>query len=362
MRNTKFCLAVALAGAAVSMAASIPGDAKLGQAVFRTQSCIKCHSMRGEGAKAAPDLAARTAKNYTPSLMASLIWNHAPVMWKAMDYERINKPSMSEGDAADLFAFFFANRYFEKPGDAARGKQVLQTRNCDGCHGGSGPGKPVAEWTVANDSIELTRQLWNHAGKMSATLQSKGMKWPVLTAQDLEDLQVYLQSMPGARNAEAAFQPGPADTGEMIFQKKGCVDCHKGAATLNAKFRSNTMAQLAAAMWNHAPAMKQTVEMRPEEMRRVVGYLWSIQYFEAAGNAAKGKGVFERKRCATCHVGGGAPSLAGMAGKASSMSMVSSLWRHGPDMLKAMNQKKIPWPRFAGSEMADLIAHLNTMK
>ena len=48
------------------------------------------------------------------------------------------------------------------------------------------------------------------------------------------------------------------------------------------------------------------------------------------------------------------------AGNFSAVSMISSLWRHGPRMLNMMQQKHVPWPRIDGTQMADLIAFLNT--
>ena len=37
--------------------------------------------------------------------------------------------------AADLFAYFYSARFFEKPGDAARGKRAFAVRGCSNCHG-----------------------------------------------------------------------------------------------------------------------------------------------------------------------------------------------------------------------------------
>ena len=42
--------------------------------------------------------------------------------------------------------------------------------------------------------------------------------------------------------------------------------------------------------------------------------------------------------------------------------MVSVLWRHGPRMLDLMRTKGLQWPRFDGSQMADLIAYLHYNK
>jgi hypothetical protein len=40
--------------------------------------------------------------------------------------------------------------------------------------------------------------------------------------------------------------------------------------------------------------------------------------------------------------------------------MVDVLWKHGPSMLAKMQQEHIPWPQLSQSEMANLIAYLNS--
>jgi hypothetical protein len=50
------------------------------------------------------------------------MWNHAPGMWAAMRDRDIRAGDLNEQAAADLFAFFYSARFFEKPGDAGRGK------------------------------------------------------------------------------------------------------------------------------------------------------------------------------------------------------------------------------------------------
>jgi mono/diheme cytochrome c family protein len=121
------------------------------------------------------------------------------------------------------------------------------------------------------------------------------------------------------------------------------------------------MADLAAAMWNHAPKMEQKQpELNEAEMRSLVGYLWSIQYFEPPGDAGKGEGVFARKHCGHCHgEGGSAPPVASAARPLNPILVVAALWRHGPQMQAQMLASKLGWPRFRGQEMADLIAFVN---
>jgi cytochrome c len=99
-------------------------------------------------------------------------------------------------------------------------------------------------------------------------------------------------------------------------------------------------------------------------MRRLVGYLVSTQFFEERGDPRQGKKVFARKRCGICHddPSSGAPARSAMAGRMTSFDMVAALWKHGPVMLNRMRLKRISWPRFSGSEMADLTAYLHGLQ
>ncbi len=40
--------------------------------------------------------------------------------------------------------------------------------------------------------------------------------------------------------------------------------------------------------------------------------------------------------------------------------MIAALWGHGPAMLAEIRTRKLAWPRFRASEMADLVAYLNS--
>src|ERR1039458_6759910 len=163
-------MAVALVAGSV-FAAGIPsGDARRGEQLFQSQQCVACHSVNGRGGTTAPDLAKRIDRDYTPTSMASLMWNHAPEMWVAMLKQGIIRPALTPEQSADLFAYFVSAHYFEKPGDAARGKRAFTTKHCAECHGiatSSFPGAPpVAKWDSLADPSLLAQQMWNHGGQM----------------------------------------------------------------------------------------------------------------------------------------------------------------------------------------------------
>ena len=341
------------------------GDAKRGEQLFETEQCIQCHSVKGKGGTIAPDLTRRIDRAYTPTVMASLMWNHAPDMWSAMTKQGIAKPTLTPDSAADLFAYFVSARYFEQPGDAGRGKQAFTAKHCSECHGittSNYQGAPsVAKWESLGDPIIMAQQMWNHGPQMRQAFAQKHLKFTPLTAQELTDMLVYLQNLPETRGLSTSFELPPAEGGEALVKAKGCLDCHAGGWN---KFHNQTITDIAVAMWNHQSNMRQPPPTFSEqEMRQIIGYIWSRQYFRGEGNAERGKKVFAEKSCATCHndPASGAPKLAQGKDAYSDITMVSALWGHGPRMLELMNQKKLPWPRFTAQQMSDLIAYLNSL-
>src|SRR3954453_10866688 len=165
MTTLRVIMAGALAAWGIA-AAIVPGDALRGEKLFQTERCVNCHSIKGKGGSIAPDLGRRIDRDFTPSMMASLMWNHAPRMWAEMKQQGIQPQPLSPSGAADLFAYFMSARYFEKPGDAARGKQTFGDKHCAACHGiTSSPvagAPPVAKWESLSDPLVLAQQMWNH--------------------------------------------------------------------------------------------------------------------------------------------------------------------------------------------------------
>ncbi len=374
-------LNIFMTGVTAALAAQpVPGDAERGAEVLRTQNCIACHSIRGEGGASALDLGKLIGRSYTPSWMASIMWNHAPAMWSAMEKQGIAKPRLTEPQAADLFAYFHSIRAFERPGDAARGKQVFTSKQCAKCHGiesqiqGGGP--PVASWQSLVAPIALAQQMWNHASKMQEAMLQRGIRYPRLTAQELTDLLVYIQNLPQTRGRVGEFVLVSEGEGKALFKAKGCVNCHQGKLALEERLRAGTMSDFAVSMWNHSPRMlaygrdagQSPPALEKDEMRQIVAYLWHSQLYAERGNQQRGERLFVRKRCATCHNdrSSGAPDLSAYFDSRTDpfgpVAIVSVLWQHGPAMLQRMRQKNLVWPRFSQSEMVDLVAYLKSRK
>lgn len=370
MSTARWLAAAAMVAWSTQAADLLPGDADRGKELFQTQQCVQCHSINGQGGKIAPDLGRRLDRDYTPAVMASLMWNHAPQMWDAMEKQGVTKPHLSQQQAEDLFAFFVSARFFEKPGDAARGKQAFSEEHCADCHGitssKAAGAPPVTKWESLALPIALAQQMWNHAGGMRQEFAKRKLRWPQLNGQQLTDILVYLRNLPETRGMPGDVQmPAPENNGQALFQSKGCAACHAGAMALENRLRGQTLTDIAADMWDHAPNMPQPPpQLTVDEMRQILGYIWARQYFGGQGSAEHGKRVFAEKGCATCHnnPSSGAPNLAAQGKNAyTDITVVSVLWDHGPQMLQQMRQKNINWPRFTAQQMSDLIAYLNTL-
>jgi cytochrome c2 len=353
-------LLVFLVSALSARAAGFTADSARGESLFQTLSCIQCHSVGGSGGSSAPDLGRIEDRGFTPASLAATMWNHAPAMWASMREHRVAAGELDRQAAQDLMAFFYAARFFEQPGDAGRGKHAFQRLGCAGCHN-----LPVSEWQGLADPIALVDAMWNHRSQMLGATASKGVRFPLLNAQDLTDMLVYLRNLPGTRAQTGVFRIQTAGSGEAAFQSAGCAQCHQTVQALADRVQGQTLTEIAVEMWNHAPRMAAagapTAPLTAAEMQALVSSFWAAKFFEGSGRPSSGSRVFANKKCAVCHnnASSGAPQLP-IAGRGfSAADMLSVLWKHGPNMLDQMKTKGIAWPRFEGTQMADLIAYLN---
>ena len=370
-----------LGAAAHAQVEILPGSATAGQALFEEKGCLGCHSVDGEGGSAAPDLALASARQYTPGLLASVMWNHAPDMWQRMEAAGSVIPDLSAAESADLFSYFYSRLYFSPEGDAERGREVFVDKNCARCHAltagadADGVGPAIDAWARVSDPIDWAERMWNHAGGMYAEMERAGIAWPRLSSQEMVDLLVYLGGLPETGSAAAGFEPGEPELGEAVFTAR-CERCHSFGESLpdrvdllrGAGPRNST--DYAAEMWNHAPRMRERAGddalpgLEDGAMADLVAYLFAQRYFAEPGNAAAGERVFQTKQCALCHelerALTGAPDLTLSLERYSPITMTRALWTHGPGMLRTLEDRDLDWPVFEGAEMTDLIAFLNS--
>ena len=211
--------------------------------------------------------------------------------------------------AADLFAYFYSARFFDKPGTARNGKVLFESKQCATCHGITDSkaegATPVAKWESLADPILLVQQMWNHSFRMRQAFARRGLKWQVLTGAELTDILVYLRDLPETNQQEGHFSNTSGAGGEKLFEAKGCVNCHKGELALENRLKNMGLTDIAVDMWNHAPRMLQTPPtFTQDEMRELLSYLWMRQLVYPGGSIADGEKVFKEQKCSTCHAGG----------------------------------------------------------
>jgi mono/diheme cytochrome c family protein len=124
-------------------------------------------------------------------------------------------------------------------------------------------------------------------------------------------------------------------------------------------------------MWNHLPRMAARMQQlgitRPrldvQETADLIGFLYTLNYFDLPGDTAGGRRVFNDKRCVVCHQVEGTggvvgPNLDFLRPFRSPIFVATAMWNHGPQMMDAMRTRGITRPSFTGAELRDLIAFL----
>jgi len=389
VRTLRF-LAMALAVvAAFPTAETLGGQTPLpnpveGSRLFVQKGCVVCHAVDGEGGKIGPDLG-RVTSGRSLLGIAAVMWNHTPLMTERIKEVRVTRPKLTPEEMANLFAFLTYTGYFDAPGDPKRGADVFQSRGCSRCHGvggvGGGIGPALDRFKRYVSPISLATAMWNHGPQMQKTMQSLGITRPQLTGADIANLLAYIRAAGRGGPEDAVYLvPGNPQAGARIFEEKRCSTCHGGgraAGGIGPSLRQPREGQprgvtdVGALMWNHGPAIwKKMAELgipvpslTGQEMADLVSYLHTLDYFEEPGKPDRGRDIFTRKGCATCHGasargGGGAPDLTKSLGKASPIEIAAAMWNHSFAMAKEVRTRGLPWPTLEGRDLADLVEFL----
>ena len=349
----------------------LPGNVKEGWKAFATKKCNQCHSIWGEGGKGGPDLGTLPESYVSQAQLAALMWNHGPEMWGRMATKKIPFQKMEKKEMADLFAFLYFIRYMDEPGDPQKGKALMETKGCIKCHAvKEGARGDLSRWGMYVNPILWAQMMWNHGPQMEEEMKRMGIPVVEFKGNEMVDLIAYIRSL-SARVEKVYLSPGDPQTGEKLFTRKGCVQCHSPGGNLDLTKRKDfptTLAQLAGMMWNHSHRMWRGMKekgialpsLSSQEMSDMTAYLFSTHYFDEPGNPERGKNVFIKKQCQACH-GKDAKlvSLAALKSKISPIYMAQTMWNHGPQMLESMRKARVTWQRIEGQEMVDLMEYLN---
>ncbi len=169
-----------------------PGNPEKGRVTFES-SCESCHSFGSRTAERKIDL----LKTRGPAVLTDYVtamWNHAPLMHRRAGN---NFPILGPGDMGNLIAYLFAQRYFDEEGNAARGAQVFDEKNCKSCHEQRRLETRAPDLTVATERyspITLSASVWRHGPAMLEAIKEKELAWPEFSGSEMSDLIAYLNS------------------------------------------------------------------------------------------------------------------------------------------------------------------------
>lgn len=177
--------------------------------------------------------------------------------------------------------------------------------------------------------------------------------------------------------------PGPAGSGDpehgrTLFSAKGCPRCHDPAQATGAApgleelRRPQGEFELAGRLWNHVPAMFGSLRslgvewptLSAPEMADLMTFLQADARRDPAPDRTRGQLVLVSKACLKCHSlrgEGGAvkPDLAeARPDYESAAAWAAAMWTHAPRMAAMASERGVPYPRFSGDEMANLVGLL----
>jgi mono/diheme cytochrome c family protein len=355
------------------------GDPQRGAALFYgDKQCSICHAVNGEGGRIAPDLSASRPGSPAMGWLATVLWNHAPGMFRRIRSSQAY-PQLSTQEMADLLSFLYQAGNADRPGDMSAGAKVFQEKGCVRCHAVRGAGGNAAPdlASVAGESTdEWMSAMWNHAQSMIGPVTTALGEWPKFSGTEMNNLAAYVSGTPKPTSPQ---QPkGNADRGWTVFQSR-CIACHSvrgnggktGPELGPERDLPLSASQFASTLWNHAPAMVEAGHDRgiaptldKNEMADLLAFMASLRYVEPVGSPFVGQRVFADRGCARCH-GNGAegtqlgPSIRAHGDAYTAVSLTTALWKHGPKMVDMAQEMSIPWPTLQASDIGDLVSFLN---
>jgi cytochrome c2 len=375
----------------VRLSIGLPNRPTAGARVFAQKACTRCHTL-GRQTSAAPRIGpdlGRQLFSGTVMDLAGALWNHAPVMQAKMQELKIQPPTMTSTDVADVVAALSAYRFYVtdvgRPGDAAAGRRVFTAKKCSGCHVVDGsvwdrPGPSLQKYRGRSSSIFLAQAMWNHSTTMESAMRARSIPWPKFAAREMDDLIAYLQAgNTGAPEGGEYFDPGSPLRGKELFSEKQCLSCHavggkggRGGPDLGVRHGDlvASVPTIAGVMWNHSLAMTAEFERQGiprvsfsgQEMVDVIAYLYFVNYATVYGTPARGQKLFA-DRCSACHMMEGGNTGPGLNLTVvpqldEPFAIIAAMWNHVPTMSLELQKRGLTWPRFEAGEAADLAAFL----
>jgi len=281
----------------------------------------------------------------------------------------------------------FAQPLFSPTQDPIAGSRVFGARGCVKCHSVNGVGGKVGpdlgRIPRPRSFYDLAAAMWNHLPQMAERMRQFGIARPYLDPRETGDLIAFLYTL------NYFDPPGDVQAGRRLFSEKKCIICHQVGGTggvvgpnLDSLAQFGSPILVAAAMWNHGPAMAEAMRARKierptfkdSELLDLIAYLKSASpapaegpLYVLPGRAEEGRKLFVDKRCILCHSVRGeggrvGPDLVERGLHRSLTQFATGMWNKAPAMIEAMKARGIAVPQLRAEEMADLVAYLYSVQ
>ena len=280
-----------------------------------------------------------------------------------------------------------AQPLFSPTQDPIAGSRVFGAKRCGQCHSVNGVGGKIGpdlgRIPRPRSFYDLAAAMWNHLPKMAERMEQFGIHRPYLNPEEAGDLIAFLYTL------NYFDPPGNVQAGRRLFAEKKCVICHQVGGTggvvgpnLESLTQFGSPIFVAAAMWNHGPAMAEAMRARKierptfkgSELLDLIAYLKSaapvpadLRLYVLPGRADEGRKLFVENRCILCHSVRGqggrvGPDLAERGLHRSLSEFAQAMWNKAPAMTEAMKARGITVPQLRADEMADLVAYLYSVQ
>lgn len=363
----------------------LQGDPKIGASTFQAKGCIDCHALCGTGTREFPDLGLQRTGEVNMNQLAIQMWNHMPAMAKKWQDRGKDFPRIGHEEMSNLFAYLYSACYVLELGNAEKGRRLFGKKGCIQCHsmdestGKVGPNLRTIGAIVT--PIYWSQSMWNHAPAMEAHMREMKIPWPRFEKTEMNDLLTYLQTERAGPQREFDLLPANAEHGWELFQKKGCIACHRvkgqggtvGPDLSFARTMPRTITEMAGQMWNHSPEMwvrmKEEGIARPtfegQEMSDLIAFLYSLRSFELGGSPIIGRDLFNQRKCGQCHGAEGegtqdGPVLRKRGQILTPVNLAQRFWEHGPTMIEKSRQHGYEWTTLQENDLEHLLAFLNS--
>ncbi len=184
----------------------------------------------------------------------------------------------------------------------------------------------------------------------------------------------------GIGASQPVMAGGDPENGRALFGHKHCDRCHvprgqQGAGPpIEELRRPQGEMELAGRLWNHVPAMFSSLAVKGvewprlslPEMADLMAYLQADAARDPSPDLFRGQVILMRKQCLKCHSlrREGGPVKPDLAERRedyeSAAAWAVTMWTHTPRMAEMATRQGVPFPRFAGDEMVNLIGLLRS--